>query len=83
MSFDVKKTTEEIIQWIRDWFEENGKLYFMPNWGMGDPMTFYETTQVEELGENCWEISASAEYECSSSCVVVYDEESGRYLIDQ
>ena len=25
MSFDVKKTTEEIIQWIRDWFEENGK----------------------------------------------------------
>ena len=27
MSFDVKKTTEEIIQWIRDWFEENGKGY--------------------------------------------------------
>ena len=66
-----------------DWFEENGKLHFMPNWGMGDPMTFYDTTQVKELGENRWEISASAEYELSSSCVVVYDEESGRYLIDQ
>ena len=23
--FDVKKTTEAVIQWIRDWFEENGK----------------------------------------------------------
>ncbi len=23
--FDVKKTTESVIQWIRDWFEENGK----------------------------------------------------------
>lgn len=23
--FDVKKTTEDLIQWIKDWFEENGK----------------------------------------------------------
>lgn len=23
--FDVKKTTENAVQWIRDWFEENGK----------------------------------------------------------
>jgi len=23
--FDVKKTTEECIQWVRDWFEKNGK----------------------------------------------------------
>ena len=24
-NFDVKKTTKDLIQWIRDWFEENGK----------------------------------------------------------
>lgn len=24
-NFDVKKTTENAVQWIRDWFEENGK----------------------------------------------------------
>ena len=24
-NFDVKKTTEAAVQWIRDWFEENGK----------------------------------------------------------
>ena len=23
--FNVKKTTENLIQWIRDWFEHNGK----------------------------------------------------------
>ena len=23
--FDVKKTTKEVVQWIRDFFEENGK----------------------------------------------------------
>ena len=25
MYFDVKKTTENAVQWIRDWFEQNGK----------------------------------------------------------
>ena len=25
MMFDVKKVTEDIIKWIRDWFEVNGK----------------------------------------------------------
>ena len=25
MRFDVKKTTKEIVEWIRNWFEENGK----------------------------------------------------------
>ena len=25
MSFDAEKVTKEIVQWIRDWFEENGK----------------------------------------------------------
>jgi NAD+ synthase len=25
MAFDVKKVTQDIIQWIRDWFETNGK----------------------------------------------------------
>ena len=23
--FDVKKVTEGVIEWIREWFEENGK----------------------------------------------------------
>ena len=23
--FDVKKVTESVVQWIRDWFEYNGK----------------------------------------------------------
>ena len=22
--FDAKRVTEEVIQWIRDWFEQNG-----------------------------------------------------------
>lgn len=25
MSFDAEKIRDEIVQWIRDWFEENGK----------------------------------------------------------
>ena len=25
MAFDVKKVTQDIVQWIRDWFETNGK----------------------------------------------------------
>ena len=25
MSFDVKKVKDEIVAWIRDWFEVNGK----------------------------------------------------------
>ena len=25
MGFDVKKVTEDIILWIREWFEKNGK----------------------------------------------------------
>ena len=25
MSFNVQKTTAEIVEWIRGWFEENGK----------------------------------------------------------
>ena len=24
-NFDVKTTTENAVQWIRDWFEQNGK----------------------------------------------------------
>lgn len=24
-NFDVKKTTEKVVEWIRDWFEKNGK----------------------------------------------------------
>jgi len=23
--FNVEKTTQDVVQWIRDWFEENGK----------------------------------------------------------
>ena len=25
MSFDAKKVKDEVVAWIRDWFEENGK----------------------------------------------------------
>ena len=25
MSFQVEKVTEDIVRWIRDWFEKNGK----------------------------------------------------------
>ena len=66
-----------------EWFEENGTIYFLPNWGMGTLMTDYETVQVQALGENRWEITAQAEYETTSSCVVIYDEEAGAYLIDR
>ena len=24
-NFDVEKTTKELIEWIRDWFDKNGK----------------------------------------------------------
>ena len=24
MEFDAKKVTQDIVKWIRDWFEENG-----------------------------------------------------------
>lgn len=74
-------TLGEIPIYKGDWFLHDGTAYAIPNWGMGVPMTYYDTIQVQEIGENRWQITADAEFDTSVECVVVW--EDGTYKVDQ
>jgi len=51
--FDVKKTTEDLIQWIKDWFEENGKgCNAVIGISGGKDSTVVGKLLVEALGED-------------------------------
>ena len=50
--FDAKKVKDACVQWIRDWFEENGSVDYVVPYALGETDPIVDNNSVESRKTN-------------------------------